>query len=161
MLPAGIRGSRVDLGLGQSCPKSRNRQTALLKPDEHRILVIDDEKPFCEVVAEILLSDGYGVQKAFSASQALSILESMDPTLIILDIMMPDIDGLTMVRRLRALPRFAHLPIIVSSAKFLAEDREAALQAGANLYLTKPFSAQELRTSIKQILGNGLAPPSF
>ncbi len=132
----------------------------MINPGEQRILVIDDEKPFCEVVAEILLSDGYGVQKAFSASQALTILESLDPTLIILDIMMPDIDGLTMVRRLRALPRFADLPIIVSSAKFLAEDREAALEAGANLFLTKPFSAQELRDSIHQTLGNGKSPPS-
>ena len=132
----------------------------MLNPAEQRILVIDDEKPFCEVVAEILLSDGYCVQKAFSAGQALTILESLDPTLIIIDIMMPDIDGLTLVRRLRALPRFANLPIIMSSAKFLAEDREAALEAGANLFLTKPFSAQELRDSIHQTLGNGNTSPS-
>lgn len=127
----------------------------MLKPSDQNILVIDDEKSFCEVVAEILLNDGYQVQKAFSASQALSILESFDPTLIILDIMMPDIDGLTMVRRLRSLPRFAHLPIIVSSAKFQEEDKREALEAGANHFLTKPFSAQELRNSIHLTLGNG------
>ena len=127
----------------------------MFKASVQNILVIDDEKPFCEVVAEILLNDGHTVQKAFSASQALSILESFEPTLIILDIMMPDIDGLTMVRRLRALPRFAHLPIIVSSAKFQDEDRREALEAGANHFLTKPFSAQELRNSIQDTLGNG------
>jgi DNA-binding response OmpR family regulator len=127
----------------------------LLEPSDQNILVIDDETSFCEVVAEILLNDGYQVQKAFSASQALSILESFEPTLIILDIMMPDIDGLTMVRRLRSLPRFAHLPIIVSSAKFQEEDKREALEAGANHFLTKPFSAQELRNSIHLTLGNG------
>ena len=126
----------------------------MLTPSQQNILVIDDEKPFCEVVAEILLNDGHMVQKAFSASQALTILEEFEPTLIILDIMMPDIDGLTMVRRLRSLPRFAHLPIIVSSAKFQAEDQQSALEAGANLFLTKPFSAQELRDSIHTTLEN-------
>ncbi len=130
----------------------------MLKPSDQNILVIDDEKSFCEVVAEILLNDGYQVQKAFSASQALSILEHFEPTLIILDIMMPDIDGLTMVRRLRALPRYAHLPIIVSSAKFQAEDQKAAVDAGANQYLTKPFSAQDLRSSILQVLTDGTKP---
>jgi CheY-like chemotaxis protein len=84
----------------------------------------------------------------------------MYPTLIILNIMMPDIDGLTMVRRLRDQARFEDIPIIVSSAKFLAEDKEAALAAGANLYLTKPFSAQELRDSISKTLGNGRQPPA-
>lgn len=130
----------------------------MLEPSDQNILVIDDEKSFCEVVAEILLNDGYKVQKAFSASQALTILESFEPTLIILDIMMPDIDGLTMVRRLRSLPRFAHLPIIVSSAKFQEEDQRSAFEAGANQYLTKPFSAQDLRGSILQALTNGTKP---
>jgi len=122
------------------------------------ILVIDDEKPFCEVVAEILTNYGYAVQKAFNATQALSLLESFDPALIILDIMMPDIDGLTLVRKLRLEKRFASLPIIVSSAKFLEEDRSAALDAGASMYLTKPFSAQELRASILELLPADTGP---
>lgn len=120
------------------------------------ILVIDDEKPFCEVVAEILTNFGYCVEKAFSATQALQLLEAIDPALIILDIMMPDIDGLTLVRKLRLEPRFATLPIIVSSAKFLEEDRSAAINAGASMYLTKPFSAQDLRNSILEVLPNGV-----
>jgi len=120
------------------------------------ILVIDDEKPFCEVVAEILTNFGYCVEKAFSATQALQLLDEVDPALIILDIMMPDIDGLTLVRKLRLEPRFANLPIIVSSAKFLEEDRSAAINAGASMYLTKPFSAQDLRSSILEVLPNGV-----
>jgi DNA-binding response OmpR family regulator len=120
------------------------------------ILVIDDEKPFCEVVAEILINFGFCVEKAFNATQALALLETINPALIILDIMMPDIDGLTLVRKLRLETRFANLPIIVSSAKFLEEDRSAAINAGASMYLTKPFSAQELRASIMEVLPDGV-----
>jgi DNA-binding response OmpR family regulator len=121
---------------------------------QETILVIDDEQSFCEVVAEILINDGYNVYKAFSASQAEQILKDVDPELIILDIMMPDTDGLTLVRRLRASKRFADTPIIVSSAKYLQEDRSAAIESGANAFLSKPFSATDLRKSIEQFLTN-------
>ena len=117
------------------------------------ILVIDDEQPFCEVVAEILTTFGYPVRKAFNASQALEVLESVIPILIILDIMMPDVDGLTLVRKFRADPRLSKIPVIMSSAKYLMEDRAEAINAGASAYLTKPFSAAELRSSIVEILG--------
>ena len=117
------------------------------------ILVVDDEQPFCEVVAEILTTFGYPVRKAFNAAQALQILESATPTLIILDIMMPEVDGLTLVRRFRADPHLCSTPIIMSSAKYLIEDRKEAFQAGANAYLVKPFSAAELRSAIVELLG--------
>jgi len=117
------------------------------------ILVVDDEQPFCEVVAEILTTFGYPVLKAFNATQALEVLESVTPVLIILDIMMPDVDGLTLVRRFRADPRLSKIPVIMSSAKYLMEDRAEAINAGASAYLTKPFSAAELRSSIVEILG--------
>lgn len=117
------------------------------------ILVIDDEQPFCEVVAEILTTFGYPVRKAFNAAQALDVLESLTPILIILDIMMPDVDGLTLVRRFRADPRLSKIPVIMSSAKYLVEDRTEAINAGASAYLTKPFSAAELRSSIVELLG--------
>jgi len=117
------------------------------------ILVIDDEQPFCEVVAEILTTFGYPVRKAFNASQALEVLESVIPILIILDIMMPDVDGLTLVRKFRADPRLSKIPVIMSSAKYLMEDRAEAINAGASAYLTKPFSAAELRSSIVELLG--------
>ncbi|MCK4741706.1 MAG: response regulator [Anaerolineales bacterium] len=117
------------------------------------ILVIDDEQPFCEVVAEILTTFGYPVRTAFNAAQALDVLGSVTPILIILDIMMPDVDGLTLVRRFRADPRLSKIPVIMSSAKYLKEDRTEAINAGASAYLTKPFSAAELRSSIIELLG--------
>ena len=118
------------------------------------ILVIDDEQSFCEVVAEILQNDGYDVHKAFNAEQAERILEEVQPGLIILDIMMPDTDGLTLVRRLRASSRFADTPIIISSAKYLQEDKTAAMESGANLFLSKPFSASDLRGTIQELLAS-------
>jgi CheY-like chemotaxis protein len=122
------------------------------------ILVVDDEQPFCEVVAEILTTFGYPVRKAFNAAQALEVLESITPILIILDIMMPDVDGLTLIRRFRADPRLSKIPVIMSSAKFLKEDRVEAINAGASAYLTKPFSASELRSAIIDLLGEKEPP---
>jgi DNA-binding response OmpR family regulator len=116
------------------------------------ILVIDDEQSFCEVVAEILINDGYNVHKAFSAAQAEQILVEVEPELIILDIMMPDTDGLTLVRRLRSSTRFVNTPIIISSAKYLQEDKTAAIESGANAFLSKPFSASDLRTTIQELI---------
>lgn len=118
------------------------------------ILVIDDEQSFCEVVAEILSNDGFDVHKAFNATQAEEILEHVQPELIILDIMMPDTDGLTLIRQLRSSTRFADTPIIVSSAKYLQEDKAAAIESGADAFLSKPFSAIELRNSIQNVLQN-------
>jgi CheY-like chemotaxis protein len=122
------------------------------------ILVVDDEQPFCEVVAEILTTFGYPVRKAFNAAQALEVLGSITPILIILDIMMPDVDGLTLVRRFRADPRLSKIPVIMSSAKFLKEDRAEAINAGASAYLTKPFSAADLRSAIIELLGEKEPP---
>jgi DNA-binding response OmpR family regulator len=116
------------------------------------IIVIDDEQSFCDVVAEILRSFGFEVFTAYSVEQSIPLLEQHHPALIILDIMMPGIDGLTFIRHLRSRSRFADLPIIISSAKFLESDRAAALEAGANLYLPKPFSAGDLRQATETLL---------
>ena len=116
------------------------------------IIVIDDEQSFCDVVAEILQSFGYEVHTAYNVEEAIPILERTMPTLIVLDIMMPGVDGLTFIRHLRTRPRYTELPIIISSAKFLESDRATALEAGANLYLSKPFSAGDLKQAIAAVL---------
>ena len=116
------------------------------------IIVIDDEQSFCDVVAEILQSFGYEVHTAYNVEEAIPILERTMPTLIVLDIMMPGVDGLTFIRHLRTRPRYTELPIIISSAKFMESDRATALEAGANLYLSKPFSAGDLKQAIAAVL---------
>lgn len=116
------------------------------------ILVIDDERAFCDVVAEILRADGFDVRKAYNAVQGLKLLESFHPGLILMDIMMPDLDGISLIRKLRADGAHASIPIIVTSAKFMPQDRDEALEAGANAYLTKPFSADDLRKAIGSLI---------
>jgi len=77
------------------------------------------------------------------------LLESVTPNLVLLDIMMPEIDGLTVIRRIRSRPDWVDIPVIVVSAKVLTEDRSAALNAGADAFLPKPFSAHELRAALR------------
>ncbi|NIM93146.1 MAG: response regulator [Anaerolineales bacterium] len=112
------------------------------------ILVIDDEPSFCTVLSEILRSFGYHVQQAHSVDQALQVLEREPPDLILTDIMMPGTDGLTLIRQLRANPRWSSMPMIVVSAKSQPEDIAASEEAGADGCLIKPFSAGELREAV-------------
>lgn len=119
---------------------------------KQKILVVDDEISFCDVVGEILRSFDFEVFTAYSVEQAIPILEQTKPSLIVLDIMMPGIDGLTFIRHLRTRPRFAELPIIISSAKFMESEQGTALEAGADLYLPKPFSAGDLKQAIETFL---------
>ena len=97
----------------------------------------------------MLESYGFVTHVAYNAVDALSLLESVTPNLVLLDIMMPEIDGLTVIRRIRSRPDWVDLPVIVVSAKVLTEDRSAALNAGADAFLPKPFSAHELRAALR------------
>ena len=113
------------------------------------ILVVDDEIIYCDVITDILESYGFVTHVAHNSVDALSLLESITPDLVLLDIMMPEIDGLTVVRRIRSRPGWIDITVIVVSAKVLSEDRTAAFNAGANAFLPKPFSTHELRVSLR------------
>lgn len=112
------------------------------------VLVVDDEPAFCFAMAEILELSGHRVQQAHSVSEALGILTALTPDLILTDIMMPGSDGLSFIRHLRNRPLWAGIPTIAVSAKALLQDKDAARDAGADGYLAKPFSAQELQAAI-------------
>jgi CheY-like chemotaxis protein len=124
------------------------------------VLVIDDEPAFCFAISEILRLAGFDVRQANDARRALEALEEGVPDLILTDVMMPDIDGLTFLRELRSIPACASTPTIAVSAKATPADAEAAQQAGADAYLTKPFSAKDLQNAIRPFL-NGKTPPSW
>ncbi|MCH7587240.1 MAG: response regulator [Chloroflexi bacterium] len=116
------------------------------------ILVVDDEPSFSAVLSEILRSFGYLVLQANSVEHAIAILEEDIPDLILTDIMMPGIDGLSFVRRIQSEPLLSSIPTIIVSAKHQPADIEAGVMAGADVYLIKPFSANELREAVQSLL---------
>jgi two-component system response regulator VicR len=119
------------------------------------ILVVDDDTSFCAIMKEFLKGDGFEVHLAYDVPHALSLLECLTPDLILADIMMPDIDGLWLLRNLRSKPIWADIPTIVVSARTLPEERTAAKEAGADAFVSKPFSFGDLRTMIRSFLPHG------
>jgi CheY-like chemotaxis protein len=112
------------------------------------ILLVDDEPDFCAALRDILEAAGFDVYFAPSAGAALSVLEKVTPDLILTDVMMPGIDGLSFVRQVRSRADWSKIKTIVVSAKGMPEDIAAARRAGADAYLTKPFSARDLREAV-------------
>lgn len=121
-------------------------------PVSINILVVDDEPAFCAVVCEILRVYGFVAHPVNGARQALEFMKGLTPDLILADVMMPEVDGLTMLRELRANAGWSGIPAIVISAKSAPEDFSAAMAAGANGCLAKPFSASELRETVERFL---------
>jgi CheY-like chemotaxis protein len=116
------------------------------------IVVVDDEPDFCTVVGELLKSQNLVVHAAYDALEGLSLIENVHPDLVLADVMMPRVNGLELIRRLRADPALRRVPTIVVSALVRCEEREAALRAGADAFIPKPFSIQQLRAAIAQYL---------
>lgn len=118
------------------------------------ILVVDDEPAICVVMGIILKLHGYAVFRAHNVSQAYDYLEETKPDLIVADIMMPGTDGLTMIRQIKSKPELSDIPTVVLSALATEKDRQVAIEAGANAFLAKPFTADELREVIEPLLSN-------
>lgn len=116
---------------------------------EALILVIDDEPQLVNAVRTILDSRGYEVLEAASGADAMGVLLSRTPDLIVLDLTLPDTDGLELLKRLRT---FIQLPILVLSARGSEQDKVVALTTGADDYLTKPFSAGEFVARVGVLL---------
>lgn len=113
------------------------------------ILVVDDEKEIAELVEIYLVSDGYRVFKANDAMAGLEILEKEDIHLVLLDIMMPGMDGLEMCKKIR---ETNNIPIIMLSAKSTDLDKILGLGTGADDYVVKPFNPLELTARVKSQL---------
>ncbi len=117
-------------------------------PRPARILLVDDEPSFRAVVKEILRLHGHTVVCAAGVTDALEAMRRSVPDLVLTDVMMPDIDGLSFVRTIRSSPAWANIPVVVLTARASLSDRSEAALAGASFLLTKPFSASELRQAI-------------
>ena len=117
-----------------------------------KILIVDDDIDTLKLVGLILQRQGFDVRVASSSTQALSMIQSDIPDLLLLDIMMPEIDGYEVARQLRADPRTAEIPIIMFTAKTQLDDKVAGFEAGADDYLTKPTQPRELLAHIKAVM---------
>lgn len=124
------------------------------------ILVVDDEAPILRLVRTKLHTDGFQVVTASNGQDALEIFERDQPDLLILDIMMPGIDGLEVMRRIR---EESHVPIILLTARTAGSDKVRGLDLGADDYVTKPFDPDELSSRVAAVLRRTSAveqPPS-
>jgi DNA-binding response OmpR family regulator len=113
------------------------------------ILVVDDEPPIIRLVRAKLQADGYAVITADRGDAALHLLEQERPDLVILDVMMPEMDGFETLRRIRATSR---LPVIMLTARSSDRDKVRGLEAGADDYLAKPFNPDELSARVAAVL---------
>ena len=116
---------------------------------KHEILLIEDEKNICNFIVTTLKSNDYKVTYALNASSGLSLAASGCPDLILLDLGLPDMDGIDVIRNIR---NWSNVPIIVISARTQEKEKVEALDAGADDYITKPFGISELMARIRTAL---------
>jgi DNA-binding response OmpR family regulator len=121
------------------------------------VLLIDDERAYSEVIRDALQSYGIEVRLAHNAMEALESYQEKVPDLILLDVMMPEIDGLTLLKWLREHSEKDKVPIHIVSAKAQEKDRDAAIKAGADGFMAKPFTIEELKALIVRTFSNGRA----
>jgi two-component system response regulator MprA len=120
------------------------------------ILVVDDDAPIRRMLARTLAAEGYAVETSADGGSALAAVEQAVPDAVVLDVAMPDLDGLAVCRRLRA--KGLAVPILLLTARDAIEDRVAGLDAGADDYLVKPFAAEELLARVRALLRRGREP---
>nr|WP_231116075.1 response regulator transcription factor [Motilibacter rhizosphaerae] len=117
---------------------------------EARLLVVDDEPNIRELLSASLRFAGFEVEVAADGATALQMARSAPPDLLVLDVMMPGLDGLTVLRRLRELG--VETPVLLLTARDATEDKVAGLNVGADDYITKPFSLEEVIARIRAVL---------
>lgn len=117
-----------------------------------KILIIEDEKDIVQALEYNLKKEGFTVFKAYDGFQGIKQTEEVIPDLILLDLMLPGIDGLELCRRIRKNPRTENVPLIMLTAKGTETDRVVGLEVGADDYVTKPFGMRELVARVKAVL---------
>ncbi|MBC7875851.1 MAG: response regulator [Anaerolineales bacterium] len=116
------------------------------------VMIIEDEPEAAELFAEMMRVNGFRVLKMFSSAPAIPLISQEKPDVIILDVMMPDISGLEVLRYMRREPELLSIPVIVVSAKSMPTDIKTGLEAGASIYLTKPVGFLDLKNAVEQVL---------
>ena len=117
-----------------------------------KIIIVEDQPAVADLFEEMLGMDGYLVIKIHSSTGALSVIRAENPDVVLLDIMMPDVSGLEVLRFLQREPGLQQIPVVIVSAKTLPEDIRTGLEAGATVYLTKPVDVNKLRETVAQVI---------
>ena len=130
-----------EVSLEENSAKANNAEMA-----KKTILVVDDEKPIVDILTYNLQKEGYSTLEANDGEEAIKIATEKKPDLILLDIMLPKVDGLTVCKKLR---HTLNVPILILSAKDEEIDKILGLELGADDYITKPFSVRELMARVK------------
>jgi len=117
-----------------------------------RVLIVDDNELTLTLVSKILELDGYIVDVAINAADAFKLIQSFQPDLAILDVMMPDMNGYELCKRLRKEPFSLKIPILIMTAEGSDQDTDRAFACGANDLLTKPFNNDDLRKHIRNLI---------
>lgn len=117
-----------------------------------RILIVDDEKDIVETLKFIIESDGYDCIVAYDGEEALNLAKTQNPDLIILDVMLPKINGYKVCRLLKFDSKYKHIPILMVTARTQHEDKIIGEETGANEYITKPFDIDTISNLVKKYL---------
>lgn len=119
---------------------------------EKTVVVIEDEPDAAEMFGEMMRVSGFRVVKSYSSGPAIDIIEREKPDIVILDVMMPDISGIDILKIMRARSDLEKIPVIVVSAKSMPADVKTGLEAGASVYLTKPVGFRDLKQAVENVL---------
>ena len=116
------------------------------------VVIVEDEPDAAEMFAEMMRVSGYRVVKIFSSTPAIGIITAEKPDVVILDVMMPDISGLEVLRIMRREDNLKNIPVILVSAKSMPSDIKKGMDAGASNYLTKPVSFLDLKKAVGELI---------
>ncbi|MCI4660968.1 MAG: response regulator [Neomegalonema sp.] len=122
------------------------------KPQGQRVLIAEDEPNIAAALQFLLGRDGYSVTIVADGESVEKAVRDQAPTLLILDVMLPKMSGFEVLRSLREKTEFASLPVIMLTAKGQSQDRKTAEESGADVFVTKPFSNQEVLAHVKRLL---------
>ena len=125
-----------------------------------RVLVVDDDLSVADAISRMLNRRGHETIVVHSGPDAIEAAHTQGPDLVVLDVVMPGMDGVEVCRRMRADPETAHLPILFLTARIMIEDKIKGFEAGADDYLTKPFAVQELELRVRALLRRAEMPSS-
>jgi DNA-binding response OmpR family regulator len=126
--------------------------SSINRPKKGKILIVDDDPQFLELYSALLQEAGFAVEQAEHALAAIAAIVRQAPDLILADIRMPIVDGVDLVRELKAHTDSRHIPVVAVTGHDSPETREAAIKAGCDDYLTKPLDARRLPQQVSELL---------